>query len=214
MCLSFAGENRRIVQPIAKRLASEGLRVFYDQYERADLWGKDLYSHLDEVYGGAARYCVLFISKHYAQKLWANHERKSAQARAFKQHAEYILPVRLDDTEIPGLPSTVGYIDLRQTTTAELVRLIIKKIGKPELSFYLPPNPDRLFKRIGAKTALEKQLVHYQAGIIIENFRRMTKEERRLVGHLFLHGCSAELPENIHISTTSCVDIRGFQSLR
>jgi len=77
-CLSFAGENRRIVQPIAKRLAVEGIRVFYDEYEKADLWGKDLYSHLDEVYGRAARYCVLFISKHYAKKLWANHERRSA----------------------------------------------------------------------------------------------------------------------------------------
>src|SRR5882724_10999934 len=96
VCLSFAGENRRIVQSVATRLATEGVRVFYDEYEKADLWGKDLYSHLDEVYSSAARYCVLFISKYYAKKLWANHERKSAQARAFKQHVEYILPVRLD----------------------------------------------------------------------------------------------------------------------
>ena len=31
------------------------MRVFYDEYERAELWGKDLYSHLDEVYRRSAR---------------------------------------------------------------------------------------------------------------------------------------------------------------
>jgi hypothetical protein len=68
VCLSFAGENRRYVEEVATKLAEAGVRVFYDKYEQADLWGKDLYAHLDFIYRKAARYCVLFVSDDYARK--------------------------------------------------------------------------------------------------------------------------------------------------
>ena len=57
----------------------------------------------DDVYREKARYCLMLVSAAYAAKVWTTHERKSAQARAFSQSAEYILPVRFDETEIPGL---------------------------------------------------------------------------------------------------------------
>jgi len=85
---------------------------------------------LDEVYRKRAMFCVMFISKHYAAKRWANHERQSAQARAFKENKEYILPVRLDDTEIPGVRETVGYIDLRKTSIEDLAELTLQKMKK------------------------------------------------------------------------------------
>jgi hypothetical protein len=80
VCLSFAGEDRRRVEAVAIRLQKKGLRVFYDRFEQVDLWGKDLYTHLDDIYRSAARYCVMFISQNYAAKVWTNHERASAQA--------------------------------------------------------------------------------------------------------------------------------------
>jgi hypothetical protein len=49
-CLSFAGEQRAYVEEVASELKSRGIRVFFDDYEKAELWGKDLYAHLDEVY--------------------------------------------------------------------------------------------------------------------------------------------------------------------
>jgi hypothetical protein len=45
--------------------------------------------------------------------VWITHERRSAQARALQSNQEYVLPVRFDDTEIPGLLSTVMYVDAR-----------------------------------------------------------------------------------------------------
>ena len=131
VALSFAGEDRQYVDHIADSLRSKGVRVFYDQYEQATLWGKDLYEHLDHIYQRAARFCVLFASEHYARKVWTTHERKSAQARALRENEEYILPVRFDDTEIPGIRSTIGYIDARQTTAEQLVDLILQKVGQP-----------------------------------------------------------------------------------
>ena len=128
IALSFAGEDRPVVDELAATLTQEGVRVFYDDYEKAQLWGKDLYQHLQVVYRDRARYCVVFVSEAYARKLWPRHELKQAQTRAFNESREYILPVRLDDTEIPGLSATVGYIDLRHHSVAQLNDVILQKL--------------------------------------------------------------------------------------
>src|SRR6185436_7102854 len=104
--LSFAGEDREYVDQVASNLQDRGVRLFYDRYEEATLWGKDLTEHLDRVYRGSARYCVMFISQHYASKLWPSHERRSALAKALAEKTEYILPARFDETEIAGILPT------------------------------------------------------------------------------------------------------------
>lgn len=126
--LSFAGEDRAFAEGVARILVSKGVRVFYDRYEDVELWGKDLYTHLDEVYRKLGRYCVMFISENYKERLWTNHERESAQARAFEQNEEYILPVRLDDTEIPGIKGTIGYLDGTQRDAEMLSAMCYKKL--------------------------------------------------------------------------------------
>jgi len=128
IAFSFAGEDRAVVEELATKLTNEGVRVFYDAYEKAALWGKDLYQHLQVVYRDRARYCIVIVSAAYARKLWPRHELKQAQARAFKEHSEYILPVRLDDTEIPGLNSTTGYIDLREHSVDDLEKVVLQKL--------------------------------------------------------------------------------------
>ncbi len=128
IALSFAGEERDYVDRVANLLKARGIRVFYDLFEEADLWGKDLYVHLSDVYLKRAQFTVMFISKAYANKLWTNHERKSAQARAFQAAEEYILPARFDDTDIPGVLSTVGYVSLKDRSPEDVVSLIAKKL--------------------------------------------------------------------------------------
>ncbi len=130
IAVSFAGEDRPVVEKYVGALSAKGIKVFYDKYEKSGLWGEDLYTRLIDVYKNKARYCVIFISHRYAEKLWTNHERKAAQARAFKDNKTYILPVKLDDIELPGIHETVGYIDLRQTPLDELVQLTIQKLSK------------------------------------------------------------------------------------
>ena len=128
IALSFAGEDREYVEAVAGALRAKGIRVFYDGYEEASLWGKDLYTHLSQVYENDARFTVMFISHHYAEKLWTNHERRSAQARAFAEHREYILPARFDATEVPGILRTTAYVDLRRKSPAALAELIAEKL--------------------------------------------------------------------------------------
>lgn len=131
--LSFAGEDRDYVERVAEVLKANQVSLFYDAYEEVTLWGKNLTEHLHTVYSGSARFCVMFISKHYAQKVWPSHERRSAFEKAIETKEEYILPGRFDDTEIPGLYKTVGYVDLRKKTPEQLAALILKKLGRPEL---------------------------------------------------------------------------------
>ena len=129
VALSFAGEDRKYVKELADLLKTNGYSCFYDENELADLWGKNLYDYLSSVYKDRARYCVMFLSKYYERKLWTNHERQLAQARAFQENREYILPVRLDDTEIPGIPPTVGYLDLRSMTIEEVYEALVMKLS-------------------------------------------------------------------------------------
>lgn len=128
--LSFAGEDRGFVEEVAELLRKNDVSVFYDNYEQATLWGKNLIEHLHKVYSSSARYCVMFISKHYAEKVWPTHERRSAFEKAIEAKEEYILPARFDDTVIPGLHKHVHYIDLRRETPTSLAKLIMRKLGR------------------------------------------------------------------------------------
>lgn len=128
IALSFAGEDRVYVDGVAHALRNRGIKVFYDLFEEADLWGKDLYAHLSEIYQRRARFTVMFISEAYNRKLWTNHERRAAQAKAFQEAQEYILSARFDDTEIPGVLPTVGYVSLKDRTPDDLASLISKKL--------------------------------------------------------------------------------------
>ena len=46
VAISFAGEQREEAEAIADCLKKNEVNVFYDGYEKAHLWGKDLYEHL------------------------------------------------------------------------------------------------------------------------------------------------------------------------
>lgn len=126
--ISFAGEDREVAESIASRLIESDITVFYDNFQKTDLWGKDLYSHLISVYRDSSKYCLMLLSENYAKKLWTNHERKAAQARAFRESKEYILPLRLDDSEVDGVLETTGYIDLRLEGVDGVVKLIENKL--------------------------------------------------------------------------------------
>ena len=127
VALSFAGEDRGYVEEVANRLAREGIKVFYDRHVHVELWGKDLAAELGHIYSRAT-FVVLFVSKHYAAKAWTTHERQHAQAAAIGSQIDKILPARFDDTPIPGLPSTISYVDLRMVKPSELAKLIVLKV--------------------------------------------------------------------------------------
>jgi hypothetical protein len=130
VALSFAGEDRPLAAQLAQCLRRYGVRVFYDSYEQAELWGKDLYTSLHAIYSKKAQYCVIFISSSYLTKMWTIHERKAAQERALQEREiEYILPIKIDETELPGLQSTIAYLS-GSIGIQSICKILRTKLGK------------------------------------------------------------------------------------
>ena len=85
--------------------------------------------YLDKVYRQQARFTVVFISRSYVAKPWPSHERQSAQARELSELGPYLLPVRFDDSLLPGLRPTVSYIDGLRVNPAQLAKIVIDKLA-------------------------------------------------------------------------------------
>ena len=131
VAVSFAGEDRPLAHDVVRRLQEAGVRVFYDHDHVSTLWGENLVDLLHAIYSRQARFALLFLSRHYLAKNWSNHERQSVQERALTQRSPYILPVRIDDTDIPGLPATLGYLDARQHGPDGIARAVLDKLTPP-----------------------------------------------------------------------------------
>jgi len=129
VALSFAGEQRSYVEKVAQALLARHIAVFYDRFEQAALWGKDGVEFFHKIFASDAAKVVMFISKEYVEKNWTRHERRSAFSRAIEDQDDYILPVRFDDTDVPGLPSTIQYVKAQDFEPSALAMLIAKKIG-------------------------------------------------------------------------------------
>ena len=129
VALSFAGEQRGYVEDVARALQSRGIIVFYDEFEKTALWGKHLAEEFQRIYEQSAGLVVMFISKAYVEKDWPRHERWSILSRATKESKEYVLPVRFDDTPVPGLTEDVMCLQANDCSPAELATIIAQKLG-------------------------------------------------------------------------------------
>ena len=130
VALSFAGTDRAAAETLATIVRDAGYAVFYDNFYDEQLWGKDLYVFFDEIYRKKARFCVMFISQAYCERMWTNHERQSAQARALEEKGgEYILPIEVEQVELPGLRPTIKRIPLSAERSIEdIAQILISKL--------------------------------------------------------------------------------------
>lgn len=132
IAVSFAGEDREYVEDVVERVKEAGFNAFYDDDHLGEAWGQDGIEYFTNVYQNRARYVVMFVSRHYADKMWTRQERRAAMARAMTERREYILPVRLDDTALDGLLPTTIYVDANRVGLDRLVALIKEKLdGNP-----------------------------------------------------------------------------------
>ena len=129
VALSFAGEQREYVESVARVLHSRGIPVFYDDFESIALWGKDIVEEFHEVFANRSALVVMFISKEYVEKSWPRHERRSILSRAVQEKSEYVLPVRFDDTPVPGLPDSIRYATANDNPPEKLAVMIAEKLG-------------------------------------------------------------------------------------
>lgn len=128
VAISVAGTEKSHASELANKLKNAGFAVFYYEFYPEYLWGKNLAITFDEIFRKRSRFCVMFVSKEYRDRVWTSHEMRSAQARAVEEKgSEYILPIRVDDTELDGLLPTVGYVSLSAGIDT-IADILIKKL--------------------------------------------------------------------------------------
>ena len=140
VALSFASEQRNYVQRVASALAIAGIGYFYDEEQKIPLWGKNQAEELQRIYMDDSNTVVIFISSDYARKNWPIHERRSALSRAIRERREYILPVRFDDSMLPGLDPDISYLRANDLTPVALAEAIATNLV--DLGGLVPSRPD------------------------------------------------------------------------
>jgi TIR domain len=151
LAISFAGEQRSLAESLAIRLDASGYSIFYDAFERAELWGRDLSLSLGSVYSEEARFCLVLLSKEYVEKPWTNLERQNAISRFMHDKKDYMLCLKLDDEHLPGLPDVIGYVDYRTTGEEAVYKLLLQKLGQPnhdDCISHLSPSDQAIASRI------------------------------------------------------------------
>jgi TIR domain len=126
VAISFAGADRDVAREIVSKLYARGFSVYYDESTRALTVGQDLFTHLRNVYRRQARCCIAIISRHYLERGWTKYELGAALERLLEEEG-YLLPLRLDDTEIPSLPEGIGYVTLADMDA--LVEAVATRVG-------------------------------------------------------------------------------------
>jgi hypothetical protein len=134
VAISYAGPERPLAERLATIARDAGFVVFYDGFYPEQLWGKDLAVFFDDIYRKEARFCVMLISPDYRDRMWTTHERQSALARMLAEKGgEYILPIIVEPTELPGLRPTVGHLSLADRSIDEIGRILVEKLGMARL---------------------------------------------------------------------------------
>lgn len=130
VALSFPGEHREFVKKVADRLATQlsPERVFYDANYKAELARPDMDIYLQKIYHDQAELVVVFLCAEYEQKEWCKLEWRAVRDILKQKKTAEIMPVRLDNTHIPGLFSSDGYINAKDHEPVELADLIVQRL--------------------------------------------------------------------------------------
>jgi hypothetical protein len=137
--LSFAGPERDFARAIHDIASANGLRVFLDEEFQHEIWGKNLVEYLDRTYRERGGYVVILISATYRDRAYTRVERRAAFDRMIREAGEFVLPVKVDDSWIDGLPTSTGYIDLRTHGVLGVCELLIRKIRGSTDRLIVPP---------------------------------------------------------------------------
>ena len=131
VAVSFAGNDRPVVERLVEVLQDHNLRVFYDFEQQADLWGKDLRRELAHLYGQRAQFMIVCLSDDYPERDWTTFEYEIGRDAASKRTEDYLLPliVGANRPPITGLPTTVGFISLHDRSMEEVADLVLQKLA-------------------------------------------------------------------------------------
>ncbi|GAB6039966.1 TIR domain-containing protein [Endothiovibrio diazotrophicus] len=138
VAFSFAGEQRELVRRIAEAVEAElgAPNVFLDEWFEHYIAGHDADLKLQEIYERRAVLAVVCVSAAYGEKPWTADEHEAIRARKMRARNATdesarlaILPIRVGDGEVEGIPFNAISHDAREKGVAGTARLIIDRLG-------------------------------------------------------------------------------------
>ena len=140
--ISNASEDNQFAKEFYKACLSEGISTYYYKskllngivQKESGLQGKNgnrIFREIKQLFQKDSFFFVPIISRNY-KKTWTERELAFFQEK-FVSSYEYMIPIRLDDSEIPGLEGDIKYYSLRQMNLSEIVNKIKVKIGRAKL---------------------------------------------------------------------------------
>ena len=125
----FPGERREFVGKVAGFLtqAIGKEKIFYDRNFEAELARPNLDTYLQEIYHDDSELIAVFLCAEYEKKEWCGLEWRAIRDLIKQRKASDVMPVRFDNTHIPGLFSIDGYISVENRQPKEIADHIIER---------------------------------------------------------------------------------------
>ena len=128
--IAFSAPDRSTAEEFAILLAERNIKSSLDELRDPDMGSTGPAAHLAETFGRKARFYLLLISRSFPQTHWKDVEQLTSLTPGSS-----FLPVRLDDTDMPGLEDPAQVKDLRSHSKQEIVDLIagtiVREKGHP-----------------------------------------------------------------------------------
>lgn len=130
VALSFPGELRAFVEPIAENLAQRlgKPKVLYDKYHQAEFARPNLDVYLQSLYHDDSDLLVVFLCADYEEKDWCRLEWRAIRDLIKRRRSDDVMLVRFDQTLIPGILSIDGYIDASGRSPDAISGLILERL--------------------------------------------------------------------------------------
>jgi hypothetical protein len=132
VALSYPGERRDYVKKVVFALRDLEMpreSIFYDRFHQAELAVPNLDARLQEIYHDESELIVIFISAEYEQKDWCGLEWRAIRDIIKRRRDADVMPLRFDDTQVPGLFSIDGYVDLRKRDPERVADMIAERLA-------------------------------------------------------------------------------------
>ena len=130
--ISYASADRTIATRIAESLSTAGLRVWFSEWELQP--GDSIASRIEEGLA-ASDVLLVLLSPNAVQSNWVQHEWHADLDSQLRNRAVTLIPVLIDDCELPPALSDRKYIDLRTDFDNQIKVLIDQLDVIPYIDF-------------------------------------------------------------------------------
>lgn len=118
--LSHSSKNKELVRKLAQDLNVCEIDVWLDSWEINA--GDSLYEKLSTAIEDS-KYIALIISEEFNESVWANNELKQAIAREIRIKRKLIIPILIDDAQIPPFLEDRIYVNLSKNYFEGICRI-------------------------------------------------------------------------------------------